>query len=413
MVTHYSSNNKDQPGLSRTVLRLTILFIIAFAVFQTYPFLKSKWDGMFADEAAVSVVERAQKEAEAGGLEAAAAVLDSALETESDPSKRNALLLERIGLAKKTEAWGDLVRLYEQLLGNSSNDPKRPLYVAGYGEALEKQQRFEEARKQYEALQKSAPSGMRSPALIGLGRLARLDNKMVEARDLYRLALDDAAVNSEDWNTALDALGELNVTLSFSQIETPESKYYSIQSGDNLTDIGIKLNTTQGLLTRANDITDPSKLHLGQMLKYTPKDFRIVIERSTCRLFLMDNQGPFKRYYTGLGMEGHETTLGTYTIGSKQKDPTWFPANRPSVPPGDPENELGSRWMPMVPAGEGLPSDLGIHGTVAPDSIGLYQSHGCPRMHNAEVEELYDLVVRSTPVEVVETIDWKSLSSTS
>jgi lipoprotein-anchoring transpeptidase ErfK/SrfK len=63
---------------------------------------------------------------------------------------------------------------------------------------------------------------------------------------------------------------------------------------------------------------------------------------------------------------------------------------------------LGSRWLPMVPEEEGLPRDLGIHGTIKPKSIGTYSSKGCPRMHNAEVEELYDLVVRSTPVQVVE-----------
>ncbi|HIB92177.1 TPA: L,D-transpeptidase, partial [Candidatus Poribacteria bacterium] len=55
-----------------------------------------------------------------------------------------------------------------------------------------------------------------------------------------------------------------------------------------------------------------------------------------------------------------------------------------------------------VPEEEGLPRDLGIHGTIQPDSIGLYSSKGCPRMHNAEVEELYDLIVRSTLVRVVE-----------
>ena len=30
-------------------------------------------------------------------------------------------------------------------------------------------------------------------------------------------------------------------------------------------------------------------------------------------------------------------------------------------------------------------------------------------MHNADVEELYDLVVRSTPVEIVETVDPRDL----
>ncbi len=411
MVTHYSSHRRDEPRLSRTIMRLVVVFVLAFAAFKGYPHLKAKWVVWTAEEAPVSVAERARKHVESGELEMAASMLDAALAEEQDPNTRRDMLLQRIALARKAETWLIALPLYERLLSEFSSDLDRPEYVAGYGEALEMGERFEEARKQYEGLLNSAPTGMRAAALIGLGRIAEREDRLVAAREYYRRGLDDAEINSAVWNQALDAIGELNVTLAFSQMETPESKYYTIESGDNLIAIGVKLNTTQGLLIRANGIADPSKLHLGQRLKYTPKDFRILIERSTCRIFLMDSQGPFKRYYTGLGMPGHETTLGTYTVGSKQKDPTWFPANRPSVPPGDPANELGSRWIPMVPAEEGLPSDLGIHGTVAPESIGLYMSHGCPRMLNGEVEELYDLVVRSTPVEVVDTVQWAAYRS--
>jgi len=58
--------------------------------------------------------------------------------------------------------------------------------------------------------------------------------------------------------------------------------------------------------------------------------------------------------------------------------------------------------MPLVPVEQGLPTDLGIHGTIEPETIGQYCSSGCPRMLPADVEELYDLIVRSTPVEIVE-----------
>jgi len=407
MATQYSSHKKNEPGLSRTIFRLTVIFVVAFAAYHFYPKVGGIWGGLFAGDPPDSVVEQAERQIASGDLEGAAKILDARLDSERDPAARKALLLQRIALGVRAETWPLVGQLYEQLLRDYPRDPERPYHVARYGAALEKQERFEEARTQYDGILNSAPSGMRAPALIGLGRIMLREDKLIPARDYYRQALDDAEVDSEAWNDALDGLGELNVQLAFSQLETPESKYYTIESGDSLTSIGIKLNTTLGLLMRANGITDPGRLHLGQRLKYTPKDFRIVIERSTCRLFLMDSQGPFKRYYTGLGKPGHETTLGTYTIGSKQKDPTWFPKNRPSVPPNDPANELGTRWLPMVPAEEGLPSDLGIHGTIAPDSIGHYRSLGCPRMHNAEVEELYDLVVRSTPVEVVEVIDWK------
>ncbi len=280
--------------------------------------------------------------------------------------------------------------------------PEYPYIAARKARQLEEMGRDFEARAIHESLRDNAPPEMRAIGYLGLARLAERDADVVNARDLYQRAVEDAPWGSALWDEAVDALGRLNVELIFSPRETPESRYYLVESGDNLISIGMKLNTTQGLLMQANNIDDPGRLSLGQRLKYTPKDFRIVIERATCTLYLMDNQGLFKRYKVGLGKPGHETTLGRYTVGNKQKDPTWFKPGAEPVPPGHPDNELGTRWMPMVPAEEGLPHDLGIHGTIAPETIGSFASRGCARMHSRDVEELYDLVVRGTPVEVVE-----------
>jgi lipoprotein-anchoring transpeptidase ErfK/SrfK len=145
-------------------------------------------------------------------------------------------------------------------------------------------------------------------------------------------------------------------------------------------------------------------------MKYTPKDFRIVIERSRCRLFLIDKDGLFKRYPVGLGKPGHETTLGSYKIGNKEKNPVWHKLGVGPIPSGDPANELGTRWMPLVPDREGLPRDLGIHGTIRAETVGQYTSNGCARLYSQGVEELYDLVVRSTPVDIVETFSGDELA---
>lgn len=278
-----------------------------------------------------------------------------------------------------------------------------PEIAASYAQLLEQNKKEEEALGIYQELLDNAPPEAHVPALMGMARAAERSDKLVEARDLYRKALNQAKWKSPQWHKALEQYGDLNVRLIFSPIETPESKYYAVESGDNLTNIGIKLNTTQGLLMNANNLDDPTKLRVGQRLKHTPKDFRIIIDRSACDLYLCDKDGIFKYYKIGLGMPEYQTTLGTYMIGNKQKDPTWFKPGFGAIPPNDPENELGTRWMPLVPASEGLPSDLGIHGTIAPDTIGLYKSHGCPRLLNEEVEELYDIVVRATPVEIVES----------
>jgi len=406
MVSHYAPHRPKESSLTRTVLRLAVLFAVAFVIVQGYPYVRTFWAGLGGGDPPESALDEARKKRESGDTSAAAALLDDRIAREKDPVARYALIRERVDIARQNGNWTRAGELLLGALAEFPNSPDYPALAAGYGEALEKQDRVQEARKQYEEVLHTAPKGTHGPAHLGMGRIAELGQEWVEARDHYRAAFSDAPADSETWKQALDAMGGLNTKLIFAQQETPESKYYTVEAGDNLTSIGIKLNTTLGLLTRANGISETSRLHPGQRLKYTPKDFRVIVERSTCRLFLMDSQGPFKCYGAGLGKPGYETTLGKYTIGSKQKDPTWFQPNGPPIPPDDPTNELGTRWMPMVPVEEGLPTDLGIHGTIAPETIGLYKSRGCPRLHNADAEELYDLIVRSTPVEVVEVIDW-------
>ncbi len=289
--------------------------------------------------------------------------------------------------------------------------PDRPRAMALYAKLLEEDGKTQEAIAVYNEIRANAPAEFRAPALTGIARQAERDGKIGDARDMYAEALKGATWDSPEWNEALDAVGRANIAMVFSPTETPESKIYTIEKGDSFTSIGIKLNTTLGLLTRANGLTPEAKLNLGQRLKWTPKDFRIVIERSKCRLFVLDANGIFKRYNCGLGKPGHETTLGLYKIGNKEKDPVWHKPGEGPIPAGDPRNLLGTRWMPMVPVQEGLPKDLGIHGAPDPATVGSFTSNGCARMKMEEVEELYDLVVRSTPVQVVEIVDPTTLSS--
>lgn len=291
----------------------------------------------------------------------------------------------------------------EQAYRKFSNSPRHPEIAVSYARLLEDSGNIDKAVRVYEEVRKNAPRELRAPALTGLGRHAERDQDLLKARELYRQAVADAQCDGEVWNEALDALGRVNVALVFSPVDTPESKRYVVKVGDSITGIGNSLNTTQGMLMRANELTEKSVLRIGQRLKYSPKDFRIVIERAKLRLLLIDKDGIFKRYSVGLGRPGHETTLGAYKIGNKQKDPVWHKPGEGPIPAGDPRNELGTRWMPLAPDAEGLPKDLGIHGTIARETVGQYCSNGCARLWAEDVEELYDLVVRATPVEVVET----------
>lgn len=48
--------------------------------------------------------------------------------------------------------------------------------------------------------------------------------------------------------------------------------------------------------------------------------------------------------------------------------------------------------------------DFGIHGTIDPYSVGWASSHGCIRMNNDEVAELYNIVPIGTKVTIVDGV---------
>ena len=391
------------------LLLLTGAIACVFALILGLPYLwshgcsTSQESIVVSDVNAVEALENAYVLMAQGAVEEAEKTLQPVLHTNDPAITPRAVILQADIEHYRGDGDAALQRLSDAAETFRSSK-EYPYIEERRARQLEEMDRFDEAQTIYEMLCDNAPTEIRAMGYLGLGRLAERRSEFVAARDLYRHTAEDAPWGDPVWEEAVALMGRINVSMIFSPAETPESRYYTVESGDNLIAIGMKLNTTQGLLITANNIGDVSRLRLGQRLKYTPKDFSIIIERSTCTLYVFDNHGLFKQYKVGLGKPGHETVLGKYAIGNKQQNPVWHKPGAGAIEAGDPTNELGTRWMPMVPADEGLPHDLGIHGTIAPETIGSYSSKGCARMLNSEVEELYDLVVRATAVEVVETI---------
>lgn len=389
--------------LSQLVFAMTVVMVLAGSAFKAWNWVSGHRDTGKAEARTSETVEHARILLDEGRVEEAAFILAPMAERRAST---DILML----LARTEEQLGNqegALDLLRRAATDFKNDAMQPRAAIAYARKLEEFHRFDEAVAVFESVRAKTAPAVRAPAVVGLGRHAERAGNLVDARNLYAAALDDAVWDSQEWEEALDALGRANVALIFDSARTPEAKSYTVQKGDTLTSIGSKLNTTVGLLTRANGLSEDAQLIVGQTLKHTPKDFRIVIERAKCRLFLLDKGGVddtsmFKRYSIALGRTGHETTLGLYTIGNKVKDPAWQKPGEGLIPAGDPRNELGSRWIPLVPARENLPTDLGIHGTTNKNEIGHHTTLGSARMSTSDIEELFDLVVRGTPVEIVE-----------
>ncbi len=398
-------SKKKEISLFKVILFLFIGLACVYAAMTWSPHFSSIAPQNTSSENVREIINAAFQLIDQGNPEEAekkiAPLVTRALQTRSSFDLDTFLLLAEVEKVRgNTDKTAEIL---QTALDRFPNDPGKPKATVELATVLTSQNKLEEALSLLRGVVESSPAEYRAPALLEMGKIAERKGNQIEARDYYKRACSEAAWGSETWEKAADELGRINVALIFSSEPTPESMVYTVEKGDSLVSIGVKLNTTLGLLTRANGLSENSVLSVGQRLKYTPKDFHIFIERSTCTLYLMDKDGLFKRYKVGLGMPGHETALGKYKIGNKQKDPTWFKPGAGEIPAGDPANELGTRWMPLIPLEDSLPTDLGIHGTIRPETVGGYYSQGCARLKNEDVEELYDLVVRSTPVDIVET----------
>jgi len=119
---------------------------------------------------------------------------------------------------------------------------------------------------------------------------------------------------------------------------------------------------------------------------------RIAISIPDRKLVLLENERVVKIYDVAVGKATTPSPRGSFIIVNHVEHPTWFGPARP-VAPG-PSNPLGTRWMGLSARG------YGIHGTNAPSSIGKAASHGCIRMRQQDLEELFELVRVGTQVEL-------------
>jgi lipoprotein-anchoring transpeptidase ErfK/SrfK len=127
----------------------------------------------------------------------------------------------------------------------------------------------------------------------------------------------------------------------------------------------------------------------------------VVIVNHEHYLYFVEEPGHAIRYPVAIGTPVDQWD-GIQTITAKRENPRWFPSEDiqwemavpPMVPPG-PQNPLGPRALYL---GDTL---YRIHRTNRPGSIGGEVSHGCFRMHNSHIIELYEKVQIGSNVYVV------------
>jgi len=119
---------------------------------------------------------------------------------------------------------------------------------------------------------------------------------------------------------------------------------------------------------------------------------RIVVSLSDRKLAVMEDDRVIKIFPVAVGAPTSPSPAGSYEIINRLSEPTYYGFGK-VVPPGK-SNPIGTRWIGLSVKG------YGIHGTDDPKSIGHNVSHGCIRLRNKEVEELFEMVAVGDTVEL-------------
>lgn len=131
----------------------------------------------------------------------------------------------------------------------------------------------------------------------------------------------------------------------------------------------------------------------------------VVVSFSDRRLYYVDKPGSAISYPVGTPT-GDAQWSGISRVSRKAENPKWTPTpdmrvENPelpiSMPGGHPRNPLGPRALYL---GDTL---YRIHGTDAPWTVGQEVSHGCVRLYNADIIDLYERV----PVGARVIVTWK------
>ena len=207
-------------------------------------------------------------------------------------------------------------------------------------------------------------------------------------------------------NEVIDSYNSANLKRLKARNDNFNKSWYVVKSGDALSKIAKKYNTTVSLIKSLNN-KDTDIIRVGErLLVFNGKNsnnkntFSINVSKSKNTLDLLVNDKLFKRYPVGTGKFG-KTPEVDFFVYDKIEEPPWTrPSDNKIIEYGDPENVLGTRWFALKSPENKELIGFGIHGTWERDSIGHQSSDGCVRMFNEDVEELFDLIPRNTKVTI-------------
>lgn len=218
-----------------------------------------------------------------------------------------------------------------------------------------------------------------------------------DARKALRLFIEGLSVpvTHHLYQKACDLLGKASFRLLNEGKDPADFLDYEVKSGDNLARLAKKYDTGVQEIMEASGI-ERTSLKVGQKLRIPLSTWGLRIDRENNRIFLDKNGRLFKVYPIQTGARGRAMKPGLYRVVSKQADPVWKHEGRTAAA-HTPENPLGGRLLTLNSQNAEKPGIHGRSGATGRNADAVWFS-----MTEPDVQELYGLVPKGTPVEILE-----------
>lgn len=154
--------------------------------------------------------------------------------------------------------------------------------------------------------------------------------------------------------------------------------------------------STLQAVSRESLLDLPTIDHLDHLPEPVAK-LELVIRLRDRKVYVYERDQVKTSFPIAIGRSGWETPTGEYQVLQMIKDPSWQNPFNGTVIPAGPNNPLGTRWIGFWTDGQNY---IGFHGTPNEDSVGTAASHGCIRMYNNDVVQLFEMVEVGTVVRV-------------
>jgi len=247
--------------------------------------------------------------------------------------------------------------------------------------------------------------------------LSKTQGEELAARELLSHVVFSSDVTPAQQTQAVKALRDLSAKTILSSTvlkDDPVAYSYTVKAKDTLASVSKRCGCPAEILQQINDMKTDA-LQVGSTIKLLRGPFRAQIDKSQCVLdvYLKDATGAKTFVYRARVAVGRNdgTPEGLFRIAGKAEKATWNPPTSMKDDHPDPVKwgekgyPLGKDGLFMRLAGaEPKTSKVkgyGIHSTNSQGSIGHPRSHGCVRVGDKDIRNLYTMLDVGSEVQII------------